>query len=683
MSDALQAYLAEGGPVAGGDYAGLQRLAMQDILRLSPEQVGPIESLIESQYQALRKDILEQFEADKREIEVNFRPQLEQIQRRHEADIQAVQADYEKQKQALDLQTEQRRLEISRLASERHRQADQQRQDQVMEAEFLIEGTLEKAKQKRKKAQIAAQTVRRRLEDLRQQADEQMRLYHEPVPDWDNGSLSAEPIQGRPGPAYHEQEALARRHLEDLRKFRMARFLGGLRFLSKGSGGPVRDTYAAFQQALTRAAAALEQKHRGAQQRMETRFGTLIERGKAELRRVRQNFEEAESQILEQRRAALAQLEQTSRQAHDRLVERRDKAIQEAQEQYRQDRSRWDRLIQEEMVDVRQRHDLALAKAEEEHLRRGQALQERWDRGLDRVDALLTATSGLDPMTVGEMETVLRDRWTAPRATPPVVRFGLWRMDLGRLAGPVLSHAGPRSKGYGPVTLPAVLALPGRGSLLIQHEREGRTEAIEALRAVMVRLFTSLPPGQVRFTLVDPLGLGQSFAGFMHAGDYRESLVGGRIWTEVVEIQQQLEDLTNHMEDVIQKYLRNEFETIEEYNRQAGPLAEPYRFLVMADFPTHINEESARRLASIVHSGPRCGVHTLIAYDSRQELPGGIDLKDIREAGPHGGEIRVAGRHPATLPPDPRQAPFGKGSDPDHARRGKGQPGRLEGGGPL
>ena len=50
--------------------------------------------------------------------------------------------------------------------------------------------------------------------------------------------------------------------------------------------------------------------------------------------------------------------------------------------------------------------------------------------------------------------------------------------------------------------------------------------------------------GQVRFTIVDPVGLGESFAGFMHAGDYLESLVGGRIWTEAPQIQQQLEELT-------------------------------------------------------------------------------------------------------------------------------------------
>ena len=50
------------------------------------------------------------------------------------------------------------------------------------------------------------------------------------------------------------------------------------------------------------------------------------------------------------------------------------------------------------------------------------------------------------------------------------------------------------------------------------------------------------------------------------------------------------------MENVIQKYLRNEFETIEEYNAHAGEVAEPFRVLVVANFPANFNETAARRL---------------------------------------------------------------------------------------
>src|SRR5206468_3296709 len=75
--------------------------------------------------------------------------------------------------------------------------------------------------------------------------------------------------------------------------------------------------------------------------------------------------------------------------------------------------------------------------------------------------------------------------------------------------------------------------------------------------------------------------------------------------------------------------LRNEFETIDQYNQQAGELAEPYRFLVIADLPTNFTSESMRRLASIASAGARCGVYTLVSRDLRQSLPGGSHLDEL------------------------------------------------------
>src|SRR4029079_17825300 len=147
-------------------------------------------------------------------------------------------------------------------------------------------------------------------------------------------------------------------------------------------------------------------------------------------------------------------------------------------------------------------------------------------------------------------------------------------------------------------------------------------QAIQTLQTTMIRLLTSLPPGRVRFTLIDPVGLGQNFAGFMHLADHDDALVGGRIWTEAEHIEQRLADLTEHMETVIQKYLRNEFETIDDYNAQAGELSEPYRFLVISDFPRGFTDDALRRLQAISSTGARCGVYTLIVRDTRLAVPG-------------------------------------------------------------
>ncbi len=138
------------------------------------------------------------------------------------------------------------------------------------------------------------------------------------------------------------------------------------------------------------------------------------------------------------------------------------------------------------------------------------------------------------------------------------------------------------------------------------------------------------PPGRLNFTIIDPVGLGQNFAGIMHLADYEEQIINSRIWTQSGQIEQKLADLNEHMEKVIQMYLRNEYATIAEYNEQAGVIAEKYYFLVVADFPANFTETAAKRLLSIAASGARCGVYMLIHWDQRQPLPPEFIPEELR-----------------------------------------------------
>ncbi|MGC8960065.1 MAG: hypothetical protein ACP5OO_09820 [Chloroflexia bacterium] len=77
------------------------------------------------------------------------------------------------------------------------------------------------------------------------------------------------------------------------------------------------------------------------------------------------------------------------------------------------------------------------------------------------------------------------------------------------------------------------------------------------------------------------------------------------------------------------EYLRNRYRTMEEYNAEAGEVAEPYRLLVVVHFPVNFTPETARRLVSIATNGPRCGVHALVLVDTEQPLPHGFNLADL------------------------------------------------------
>src|SRR5206468_9705318 len=123
-------------------------------------------------------------------------------------------------------------------------------------------------------------------------------------------------------------------------------------------------------------------------------------------------------------------------------------------------------------------------------------------------------------------------------------------------------------------SLPLLLTYPREGSILFETTKTGEEEAVGAINNIIFRLLSTTPPGKLSFTIFDPVGLGQNFAGLMHLADYEESNINSRIWTQTTQMEEKLAELSEHMEKVIQMYLRNEYETIAEYNAQAGSIAE-------------------------------------------------------------------------------------------------------------
>ena len=224
----------------------------------------------------------------------------------------------------------------------------------------------------------------------------------------------------------------------------------------------------------------------------------------------------------------------------------------------------------------------------------------------------------------------LRDG-TAPLASnvPAGIRFGEYEVEQAALPDGV--SADPQFIDREPLSLrlPAYLPFPEQSAVLLKARDGGRTATVALMQAMMLRFLIGLPPGKVRFTIIDPVGLGENFGAFMHLADSDEQLVSSRIWTEPPQIEQKLADLTEHMETVIQKYLRNQYKSIEEYNRAAGEVAEPYRVLVIANFPTNFTPDAARRLISILSSGPACGVCTLVGVDAAMSMPRDVRLADL------------------------------------------------------
>ncbi len=362
-----------------------------------------------------------------------------------------------------------------------------------------------------------------------------------------------------------------------------------------------------------------------------------------------------QAEVVARRASAL----EASQRKHDSRVERatrrRDDRLQGPAVQYPQQlaeiaarrdrdlelaegaRARRYEEIQQKQADgaaIEERYLLRTEQIQRQYAAQWQTLTDQWKAGLARLQSLADdiqgTTAGTRPAHwLADWRQIAWQAWSPTTAVPPALRFGQFRVAIAQVPDGMPRDARLAELTPAGFCLPALVPFPAQPSLLFKARADGRRAAIAAMQSVMLRLLISIPPGKLRFTLIDPVGLGENFAAFMHLADYNEALVTSRIWTEPKHIEQRLADISEHMENVIQKYLRNQFDSIEAYNREAGEIAEPYRFLVVANFPSNFTEAAQRRLLSIATSGARCGVYTIIMVDSQASLPAGISLADL------------------------------------------------------
>jgi len=391
----------------------------------------------------------------------------------------------------------------------------------------------------------------------------------------------------------------------------------------------VREAYEPLRQAVAFARGAADDYSEVAETQRGARYAAAVRKRDREVQTLKDKAAPVISAVAQKRNEDIASADAAYKTMQGTIAQRRDQNHREAEQHFRDEIAAVDKRNADDLEAARARRETQSQDARRRYDEGRVALERRLHEGLAHIQAPIGDRNGENGQISPDWNDPHWSNWTPPRRFPSLLRFGELYVDLKAIADGSKKEGEVKLQLPAPFKVPAALAFPRGASLLVQHERTGREQAMKLLQTVMTRVLTSLPPGRARFTIIDPVGLGQNFAGFMHLADHDEALVGTRIWTETDQIEQRLADMTEHMETVIQKYLRNEFETIDDYNAQAGELAEPYRFLVVADFPNSFQGDSFRRLASIAATGARCGVYVLVARDLRITMPIEATLDDL------------------------------------------------------
>ncbi len=261
-----------------------------------------------------------------------------------------------------------------------------------------------------------------------------------------------------------------------------------------------------------------------------------------------------------------------------------------------------------------------------EKARQGTALE--WNSTLKPIYEVFERHNAESARAFPPWEDSAIQKWIPPATFVGAAKFGALAIDV-----PALCGAMPKDKHLvlpGPAQFDVALTstFPEEGSLVLRRRDRAR-QRFRPERHDPSTVVVTPPP------LSFPFWIRSGWAKIrrrLHLADYDEQLIHNRIWTQSTQIEQRLADLNEHMEKVIQMYLRNEYATIAEYNRQAGVIAEKYHFLVVADFPANFTDVAIKRLMSIAASGARCGVFLLLHWDRRLPMPAELMPQELRKS---------------------------------------------------
>lgn len=206
-------------------------------------------------------------------------------------------------------------------------------------------------------------------------------------------------------------------------------------------------------------------------------------------------------------------------------------------------------------------------------------------RVVNRLDALRSAISAAELELQGafkardqsaraaaDVACIAFDRAAALAASsaddlPPILQpwsspsWGSWTLEDGRSLGLRLAFGGtlrPKqderlgsNASFGTdVSIPWGFAL--HDSWHITHDAPGRRPAHGFVRSMMLRQLLSVSPGEVRFCIFDPVGLGQSAGDLLDLAEYDADLIGGKVWSSAQDLEARLAELSAHIELVIQ-----------------------------------------------------------------------------------------------------------------------------------
>jgi hypothetical protein len=166
------------------------------------------------------------------------------------------------------------------------------------------------------------------------------------------------------------------------------------------------------------------------------------------------------------------------------------------------------------------------------------------------------------------------------------------------------------------LTIPHMLGFPIAKPIFDAYKEEyNRATDASPLHKLLLRLLFTLPAGMLEIISIDPLQKGRSLAPFLPLTDIEEIVPQKRFLTRQDEIESVLHQLSEYMDDLMQKHFIGSTTDWQTYNKKNPDNKLPYKVLFIFGFPEQFTDKSISYLKGIISNGTLCGILPIITLD--------------------------------------------------------------------
>ena len=204
---------------------------------------------------------------------------------------------------------------------------------------------------------------------------------------------------------------------------------------------------------------------------------------------------------------------------------------------------------------------------------------------------------------------------------------------------------------------PFLVPLLDHRGVFVGTEPDETEHALDLIRSVVLRIFAATPPGRCELTVFDPRIRG-TFGQFSILRSKAPDLMRETV-TSAEEFQRVLETCTSAVRRVADQLGRVGVENLGALHQKVEHFAEPYRVLVLLDFPRGIDADAFSSLVTLAEVGGARGTSLIVQCDGSGTPEHGVEpnrvldsLLEIRHMSSERWEVRELNvEFQATRPP--------------------------------